>query len=342
MVALTRNAAMRAALALILLLAPAPLLAASLHQVSTRPLSELIHYPQREAQAQVVSLNLSSLSTQLSARIESILVEPGQRIAKGAVIARLDCRDYQIAAERAQAALESAQARHKLAQLQLQRSTELAAQNFISGEALDTKKTEVEVVAAEVKLNLAQRATARRDVEKCTLRSPFAAIVDARLAQVGELASPGTPLVKLWDSSKLQLSVQVPQALAGSLASAKAAIFVSQGREYPVSLLRISPALNPASRMREARFDLGRTAPAPGSHGVLRWRDDRPHLAAEYLLNRAGRLGVFVLEGQKARFVPLAEAQEGRPAPVALPPATLLITDGRFALQNDMMVRIVR
>jgi multidrug efflux pump subunit AcrA (membrane-fusion protein) len=200
----------------------------------------------------------------------------------------------------------------------------------------------VDVIAAEVKLNLAQRATARRDVEKCTLRSPFPAIVDARLAQVGELASPGTPLVQLWDSSKLQLSVQVPQALSGSLTAAKSPVFVSQGREYPVKLLRISPALNPASRMREARFDLGNTTPAPGSHGVLRWRDDRPHLAAEYLLNRGGRLGVFVLDGQKARFVPLAEAQEGRPAPVVLPPATALITDGRFALQDGMTVRTAR
>jgi hypothetical protein len=179
-------------------------------------------------------------------------------------------------------------------------------------------------------------------VEKCTLRSPFPAIVDARLAQVGELASPGTPLVQLWDSSKLQLSVQVPQALAGSLAAAKAPVFVSQGREYPVKLLRISPAVNPASRMREARFDLGGSAPAPGSHGVLRWLDDRPHLAAEYLLNRGGRLGVFVLDGQKARFVPLAEAQEGRPAPLGLPPATMLITDGRFALQDGMTVRAAR
>lgn len=332
---------MRLALCLFALMC-APVMAAPPLAVKSRPLSELVHYPQREAQAQVVSLNLSRLSAQINARIDSILVEPGQRIARGAVIARLDCRDYQIAAERAQAALESAQARHKLAQLQLQRSTELAAQNFISGDALDAKKTEMEVISAEVKLNLAERATARRDVEKCTLRSPFPAIVDARLAQVGEFASPGTPLVQLWDSSKLQLSVQVPQALSGSLTAAKSPVFVSQGREYPVKLLRISPALNPASRMREARFDLGNTKPAPGSHGVLRWRDDRPHLAAEYLLNRGGRLGVFVLEGQKARFVPLAEAQEGRPAPVALPPATRLITDGRFALQDGTTVRATR
>ncbi len=317
----------------------APSLAAAPPAVKTRPLSELVHYPQREVQAQVVSLNLSRLSAEISARIDSIAVEPGQKIAKGAVIARLDCRDYRIAAERAQAALESAEARSKLAQQQLQRASELAAKNFISGDALDARKTEAAVVAAEVRLNAAQRATARRDVEKCVVRSPFDAIVDARLAQVGELASPGTPLVQLWDRSRLQLSAQVPQTLADSLAQAKTPLFVSQGAEYRVSLLRISPALNPASRMREARFAFKGDLPAPGSHGVLRWRDGLPHLAADYLLNRGGKMGVFVLEGQKARFVPLPDAQEGRSTAVALPVATQVVTDGRFALQDGMTVR---
>ena len=332
---------MRLAACLLALLC-APAIAAGPPAIKTRPLSELVHHPQREVQAQVVSLNLSRLSAEISARIESIAVEPGQKIRRGAVIARLDCRDYHIAAERAQAALESAEARLKLAQQQLQRASELAQKNFISGDALDARQTEVAVVAAEVKLNAAQRAAAHRDVEKCVVRSPFDAIVDARLAQVGELASPGTALVQLWDRSKLQLSAQVPQTLADSLAGAKTPIFVSQGAEHPVSLLRISPALNPASRMREARFAFKGSLPAPGSHGVLRWRDGRAHLAADYLLKRGGRMGVFVVEGQQARFVALPDAQEGRAAAVPLPATAQIVTQGRFTLQDGIAVRVTR
>lgn len=332
---------MRFAVCLFALLC-APVMAAPPLAVNSRPLSELVHYPQREIQAQVVSLNLSRLSAEISARIDAIVVEPGQKIAKGALIARLDCHDHQIAADRAQAALESAEARQKLAQQQLRRASELAAKDFISGDALDARRTEADVVAAEVRLNTAQRAAARRDVGKCTLRSPFDAIVDARLAQVGELASPGTPLVQLWDRSRLQLSAQVPQALADSLAKAKTPVFASQGAEHPVGVLRVSPALNPASRMREARFAFKGSLPAPGSHGVLRWHDERPHLAADYLVSRSGRIGVFVLDGDKARFVHLADAQEGRAAAVALPPATRVVTDGRFTLQDGMAVRAAR
>lgn len=328
---------MRLALCLVALLCT-PALAAPPPAVKSRPLSELAIHPQREASAQVVSLNLAKLSAELAARIDSIPVEPGQRIAKGAVVAQLDCADTRIAAQRAQATLESSQARLKLAQLQLQRSTDLAAQNFISGDALDAKKTEVAVVAAEVRLNTATRAAAQREVGKCTLRSPFPAIVEARLAQVGELASPGTPIVQLWDTSRLQLAVLLQADDADLLTQARP-VFISQGHEYAVTLLRVSPAMNLASRTREARFGFPKAAPAPGSNGVLRWRDPRPFIPADYLIRRAGQLGVFVVSGQSARFVLLPGAQEGRPAPAAsLPADTAIITDGRFALQDGMTV----
>lgn len=315
-----------------------PALAAPPVAVKSQRLAELAIHPVREASAQVVSLNLAKLAAELSARIDRIPVEPGQRIARGAVVAQLDCADTRIAAQRAQAALESSQARLRLAQLQLQRSTELAAKNFISSDALDAKKTEVAVIAAEVRLDTAARAASRRDVGKCTLRSPFPAIVETRLAQVGELASPGTPIVQLWDTSRLQLSVQLQAGDAERLTQASPA-FISQGREYAVKLLRISPAMNLASRTREARFSFPKAAPAPGSNGVLRWRDPRPFVPADYLIRRNGTLGVFVVSQGRAHFVPLPGAQEGRPATVAaLPADAALVTDGRFALQNGMAV----
>lgn len=327
---------MRFALCLLLLLCPAVQAAAP--AVKTRPLAELAIHPLREASAQAVSLNLAKIAAEVPARIDSIAVEPGQRIARGAVVARLECADLRIAAQRAQATLESSQARLKLAQQQLVRSTELATQKFISGDALDTKKTEVAVVAAEVRLNAAQQAAAQRDVGKCTLRSPFPAIVEARLAQVGELASPGTPIVQLWDTSRLQLAVQLQTADAEHLPGATP-VFVSQGREFPVKLLRISPAVSPAARTREARFSFAQSLPAPGSHGVLRWRDPVPHVPADFLMRRGGNLGVFVIDGTRARFVPLTAAQEGRPAAVpALASNTAVVTDGRFALQDGMAV----
>jgi RND family efflux transporter MFP subunit len=308
--------------------------------VKGQPLTELSIHPRREASAQVVSLNVAKLSAELSARIASLPVEPGQRIAKGAIVAQLDCADTRIAAQRAQAALESSQARMKLAQLQLQRSSELAARNFISGDALDAKRTEVAVMAAEVRLGAATHAAAQRDIGKCTLRSPFPAIVEGRLGQVGELASPGTPIVQLWDTSSLQLSAQLQADDADRMGQVNP-VFVTQGREYSVKLLRVSPAMNLAARTREARFGFPQATPAPGSSGVLRWRDPRAFVPADYLVRRNNQLGVFVVSQGVARFVLLPDAQEGRPASAApLPADAVLATDGRFALRDGVAVEL--
>lgn len=330
---------MRLALSLTLLLC-LPALAAPPAGVSLRPLSALAVHPAREAPAQVVSLNQAKLSAELAARIVRIPVEPGQRIAQGTTVVELDCGDARIASERTQAALMSAEARLKLARQQLQRNTELAARNFISSDALDARKTEVDVVAADVKVSQAAHNSARRDVAKCTVRAPFPAIVEARLAQVGEWASPGTPLVQLWDTSRLQLAAQVQAADADTLDTATPR-FVSQGREIAVKRLRISPAVNPSARTREARYTFTGTPPAPGSHGVLRWQDPRAWLPADYLVRRGAALGVFVAVDGTARFVALPGAQEGRPALASgLARDAQVVADGHFALQDGMKLNV--
>lgn len=330
---------MRLASSLFILLC-APALAAPSTSVTVRTLDAVAIHPIREAPAQAVSLNFAKLSAEISARIERIPVEPGQRIARHAVVAELDCADARISAERAQAALSSAEARLKLARQQLQRNSDLAARNFISSDALETRKTEVDVVAADVKLNQAALSSARRDVGKCTIKTPFPAIVEARLAQVGEWASPGTPLVQVWDTSRLQLTAQL-QATDVDTLKQGSAHFVSQGREVAVRLLRVSPALNPAARTRETRLAFVGTPPAPGSFGVLRWRDPRVWLPAEYLVRRGAALGVFVVRGDVARFVPLPGAQEGRPVlATTLPRDARLVGEGRFGLQDGMKVTV--
>jgi hypothetical protein len=58
-------------------------------------------------------------------------------------------------------------------------------------------------------------------------------------------------------------------------------------------------------------------------------------------MRRGGQLGVFVLETDRARFVALPGAEEGRPADSTLPGATLLIDEGRQRLRDgDSVLRV--
>ena len=73
---------------------------------------------------------------------------------------------------------------------------------------------------ADVQAARANRDSARRGVEKCTVTAPFNGIVRGRSAQLGELAAPGTPLLTLADTSELQVVAQVQARDAEGLAAA--------------------------------------------------------------------------------------------------------------------------
>lgn len=279
-----------------------------------RPLKEVAELPERTAQAQVVSLNTTRMSAEIAAPILALPVEPGQVIRRGEVLARLDCRDHEIAARRAESQLEASTARARLAALQLERAQRLLAENFISRDLIDARQAEHDAARAAVAVDRSALEAARRQVEKCVVRAPFRAIVAERLGQVGEMTAPGSPLLALIDTSRIEVRAEVQAADAGSLTTARELRFRLDGEAYPVRLARLSPAIDPASRLREARLRFtGRSAPV-GASGRLIWREAAAHLPPELLVRRGAQLGVFVEAAGRPRFHPLPAAQEGRPA----------------------------
>jgi len=299
--------------------------------LGTRPLRELAIYPERTAPAQSLPANESKLSAEVSARILALPYDVGQIVAKGDVVARLDRRDFELAVAKARAGMAAVQARIVQAESQLERARALEKQNFIAAEAVIQRETELAVQRAELAVQRANLATAERELEKTTVRAPFDAIVKQRHVGVGELASPGAALVTLVDRAQPEVSAQVQLKDASSLQDAGRATF-SADLEYPVQVLRISPAVDRESRTVEARLAFMDRAAAPGTSGRLVWRETRPHVPAEYVVRRKGELGVFVMTGAVPEFLVLPGAQEGRPVAVSLPVDTLIVTEGRHTL----------
>jgi RND family efflux transporter MFP subunit len=308
-------------------------------EVAVKSLAEVATYPEREASAQAVSLNESRIAAEIAGRIEAVPVEVGQSIERGAVVARIDCRDHELARQRAAAALTAARSRLSLADQQLARARELQAQGFFAAEALAGRVTEVEVLRADAAQAEAQLGSAARSVGKCVVRSPFAAIVRERLGQVGELAAPGTPLAVLVDAGRIEVAAQVQAKDAPSLARAKQVRFLGPGGERPLALRRISPAIDAQTRTRDARLRFTGPAAAPGASGRIVWRDAELHVPPELVVRRAGRLGLFVDDAGTARFHVLPDAQEGRPAQVDLPPGTRVVVMGQLALKDGQRLQ---
>ncbi|MCP5269514.1 MAG: efflux RND transporter periplasmic adaptor subunit [Zoogloeaceae bacterium] len=319
-----------------------PVVAEQAPQVGVARFDGLRFFPEREAPATVLGKNETRLAAEVSARIQSIAVDVGDEVVAGQVLIRLDARDAELALARADAALAQADARLAQAEAQSKRAAALQEKNFISAEAVTLRDTELAAAVADRRAAAASLATARRGVEKCTLRAPFKAIVRARAGQVGELTSPGTPLLTLADISELQVVAQVQASDADLLEQATRVEFVTARDRLPVQPLRVSSAVHRESRTVEARFGFAPSVaiPAPGSEGRLAWRDTRAHLPPELILRRNGKYGVFVVAEGVARFHELPAAQEGRPAAVTLPDAAEVAVQGRHALQDGMRVRL--
>jgi multidrug efflux pump subunit AcrA (membrane-fusion protein) len=147
-------------------------------------------------------------------------------------------------------------------------------------------------------------------------------------------------LLRLVDLAPPEIEALVPATQADALPDASTLFLDSQGQHYPARLLRLSPVVDKAARTRLARLafaDPDQAAPA-GSSGVLRWASPAGRLPAELLVKRGEALGAFIVDQDRARFVPVPAAQEGRPFAIALPPETRVVTEGHQGLTDGQPV----
>ena len=312
--------------------------------VSTQALAEVVIYPEMTAPATVVSDNDSRLSAEVSARIEEVPVRVGDTVPAGTVLIKLDDQDYRLALAQAQAMAQSLEARIDLARYEVQRAQKLSQTQAVSEQLLKQQEANLQSLLAEREAQKAAIALAQRNLQKSTIRAPFNAVITERLAHVGELANPGSPLLRIVDADHVEVAATVQAHLATTLQSASTIHLVNDNHNYVLKLRVITPAIDARSRTREARLTFSGAAALPGSAGEVHWTHPQGHIPAEFLLRRDGKLGVFVIrqnaEGRVARFIEFPHAEEGRPALNTLPTDTLIAVQGRFRLQDGDAVQI--
>lgn len=303
--------------------------------VATGVVADLARFPERSAPATVEALDGPVLAAQIGARVLDITVKPGDVVAPEAALVRLDCADYRLGVAANEARLEALDAQVRLAQQKLERARRLAETKMTAEELVDERAADLARLEAERRARKVQLETARLAAERCVVRSPAKALVMARLASEGDLAQVGTPLLELVALETLEVVADVYAPDAARLEPNLEFTYVAAGTRQPVRLRTVVGAIDPAARTREVRLSLEPGANAlPGSAGRLVWRDPRPHLPADTLVRRNGEFGVFVADGDVARFVAVPGAEVGRDVPVSLPPDTQIIREGHLGLTD--------
>ena len=190
-----------------------------------------------DATGYVVARRMATVSAKVTGRVREVLIEEGQKVEEGQVLARLDPVDAQaqrtlsasqLAASQSQIA--SVQAQLKEAEANAARLSTLAAQKLVS-------RAQFEQAVATRDALRAQLATTRRNaqvardglriadngVDNTIVRAPFAGVVIAKSAQPGEIVSPlsagggftRTGIGTIVDMDSLEVEVEVGEAFIG-------------------------------------------------------------------------------------------------------------------------------
>ena len=168
----------------------------------------------------------------VEAVIESVLVQRGDFVKKGQVIATMESGPERAALDLArsratmQGELKAAQARLDLAEKKLQRAEELYKQNFISVNARDEAQAEYQFSIEQLRQAQENQKLAQLDVDRNsqvlalrTIRSPLSGVVVNVLQKPGEFSSTNLkdPIVKLAEIDPLHVEVVLPVALYGRI-----------------------------------------------------------------------------------------------------------------------------
>lgn len=222
-----------------------------------RPLAVETATPEVNVPVQVFGLGtvearvLSKVGFQVGGTLGELHADHGDRVLKGAVLARLHSGEQQAKLAEARAKVSQAEAALRQAQAQVrkaeavltqrrqtnERRQALVKRGTVSEEAAQDSQAEAEVAAAELSLATSQVEVARAQLEDAkslqqmetvvlqhhALAAPYDSLVVQRHAELGVVLAPGQAVFTLIDPATVWIKAHVDEALAGDLAVGQAA-----------------------------------------------------------------------------------------------------------------------
>jgi HlyD family secretion protein len=145
-------------------------------------------------------------------RVAAILVEAGDHVKRGQVLARLNISVLQPQVANLEAALEQARAEADLADAEYRRAQAVGASGALSAEETQRRHSAALTAAAKVKVAAAQLAEAEARLARADVRAPADGIILTRNVEVGQTATPGgEALFRLSEGGEVELRGQVAE-----------------------------------------------------------------------------------------------------------------------------------
>jgi RND family efflux transporter MFP subunit len=231
-------------------------------------------------------------------------VKAGDTVKAGQLLARIDARaaDQAVVASLSQVA--EAEANLVNARRHYERQRELAAQKFVSQAAVDQAETQFKATQAQVATLRASAGLAATQQSFATIVAPFAGVVGATHVETGDMATPGRPLVTLFEPGGLRVTATLPQSALSSWKRDLPVVVELPGQNRTVTArsATIVPLADVRTHTVKVRLDLPEVAGIlPGQFARARFPTGTVRalaVPAAALLRRGEVTAVYVLDAQ--------------------------------------------
>ncbi|MDH5298849.1 MAG: efflux RND transporter periplasmic adaptor subunit [Desulfobulbaceae bacterium] len=249
---------------------------------------------QQEAVGTVAAVRQATIAAKVTGVIKEMAVTLGSRVQKGAVLARLSADE--ITARVSQAETQLAQASRNL-----EREQRLLAQNAAAGETVKSLEEAQRLAHASLR-------EARAMAGYTTITAPFAGVVTRKMAEAGDLATPGMPLLLLETDQQLRVETAVAEGVIQG---------IKIGDQLPIRIpaagfagtgvvAEMAPAADSGSLSTMVKLDIAvAVAMRPGQYARVGLPGDgaRALMVPEAAVQRFGQMEkLFVVEKNTARL----------------------------------------
>ncbi len=264
----------------------------------------------------------------IGGRITKLLVDVGQVVARGALVATIEDDEIQQQLERSKASLavvdaSIAQRDAELnnAKSDFERRRKLVDEGLLPRSELDTLETRQRVAQSQLELARAQRRQSEAEQRELTIRqsqtrvySPINGIVAKRQLDLGAMAGANTPIVTIVSSNPMVIEAKTAESDIARIrrgAVVNVTIDSLPGQKFTGRILRIAPQLDPQTRNGLVEIEI------PNRNGALKGEmfaraelnlgSERMTtlLPRDALVYRGEQPGVYVIEKDAAKFLPL-------------------------------------
>lgn len=295
----------------------------------------------------------SRLGFRVPGKITARKVDPGTLVKKGQVLMQLDPEDLRLSQAQARATLAAAETTRDLAKAELKRYQELRVKNFVSQAVLDEKLASFRAAQANVDAAQAGYFGQSNQAGYATLVADTDGVVTAVDADVGQVVSPGTPVVRVAKAGEKEIVIGLPEDKVDTLRKVEdvtVRMWANPDKVIPGKVREVSPVADAATRTYAVKVSIPDSATEVklGMTALVQFSSTTPvpliRVPLTALFHEKSTTSVWVVDGSSVKLVPVqVGGTAGNEVVLAggVTPGQTVVTAGVNLLKQGQKVKIL-